>query len=90
MYAVVEDCDTTRALMVSVVKSMIDEEVTGFGSAEGFVRELKVSSPDLSAIFLDINLPGISGLELIAGIKKYLITPMCPLLFAVQITIDKS
>ena len=70
MYAIVEDCDTTRALLVSVVKSMLDEEVAGFGSAEGFIRELRVSAPDLSAIFLDINLPGISGLELIVGIKK--------------------
>ena len=69
MYAIVEDCETTRALLMTVVKGIIEEEVSGFSSAESFFRELRVKAPDLSAIFLDINLPGITGIELIQAIK---------------------
>ena len=42
MYAIVEDCEMTRALLVTVIKGITSKDVIDFGSAESFIRELKI------------------------------------------------
>ena len=71
--------------MVSVVQCLIDEGIIGFSSAEGFVRHLKITSPDLSAIFLDINLSGITDIELMQAIKLLMATKMFLSLYAAPV-----
>ena len=70
MYAIVEDCETTRALLVTVIRGITSKDVIDFGSAESFIRELKIREHKLHAIFLDINLPGVNGIDLIKSIHK--------------------
>jgi FixJ family two-component response regulator len=43
-------------------------EVTAFGSAEEFLKANR--TPDLACLILDMNLPGISGIELQQHLKE--------------------
>ncbi|MCM8532258.1 MAG: response regulator [Lentisphaeraceae bacterium] len=70
MYVVIEDCDTTRQLLTALIGMTTKTDVLDYSSAEGFIRDLKVNSYDLDAIFVDINLPGITGIELIENFQK--------------------
>ncbi|MCJ7618037.1 MAG: sigma 54-interacting transcriptional regulator, partial [Desulfobacterales bacterium] len=56
-----------------------DYQVNAFSTAETAIKALKSSPPDL--ILLDINLPGISGINALREIKK-----LCPEILVIMIT----
>ncbi len=72
---VVEDNDDDRDLLVRQLrKAGIDSHVKFFtagGEALDFLGKLPPAPPftDLIAIFLDLKLPGISGVEVLRGIR---------------------
>ena len=69
MFAVIEDDLSSRQVLSRVVEKISNDEVIDFSSAESFLRESKVQGHKLSAIFLDICLPGMSGIEAIPKIR---------------------
>lgn len=69
MFAVIEDDLSSRQVLSRVVEKISNDEVIDFSSAESFLRESKVQGHQLSAIFLDICLPGMSGIEAIPKIR---------------------
>lgn len=70
MFAVIEDDESSRRILTRVVEKVSENEVIDFASAEAFLRDAKVNNYELKGIFLDIELPGISGIEAISYIKK--------------------
>ena len=69
MFAVIEDDPSSRQVLSRVVEKVSNSKVIDFSSAESFLRESKVQNHQLSAIFLDICLPGMSGIEAIPKIR---------------------
>jgi two-component system response regulator len=73
---VVEDNEDDRALLVrQLKKSQIDSHVKFFADgreALDFLGSMPPPEPytDLIAVFLDLKLPGMSGVELLRGIRK--------------------
>lgn len=70
MFAVIEDDVSSRRILSRVVEKISNTEVIDFSSAESFLRESRTQDHKLSAIFLDILLPGMSGIEAIPKIKE--------------------
>lgn len=70
MFAVIEDDESSRRILSRVVEKVSENDVIDFASAESFIRHVKVNSYDLKGIFLDIELPGISGIDAIGLIKE--------------------
>ena len=70
MYAVIEDDPSSRRILTRVVEKVSETEVIDFSSAESFLRDSRVQKHKLIAIFLDITLPGISGIEAIPKIRE--------------------
>lgn len=70
MYAVIEDDHSSRRVLSRVVEKVSSLEVIDFSSAESFIRDSKVQERELKAIFLDITLPGMTGIEAIPFIKE--------------------
>ena len=70
MYAVIEDDHSSRRVLSRVVEKISSSEVIDFSCAESFLRESKIQGHSLKAIFLDISLPGMSGIEAIPKIKE--------------------
>jgi two-component system, response regulator len=73
---VVEDNEDDRDLLIrQLKKSKVDSHVKFFANgreALNFLSNLPPQLPfsDLIAIFLDLNLPGLSGVELLREIRK--------------------
>jgi CheY-like chemotaxis protein len=73
---VVEDDENDRGLLIRQLrKSKIEDHVRFFAdgkSALQFLSNLPPPAPfcDLIAIFLDLNLPGISGVKLLREVRK--------------------
>jgi CheY-like chemotaxis protein len=73
---VVEDNEDDRDLLIrQLKKSQIDSHVKFFSEGKealNFLSNLPPAQPytDLIAIFLDLNLPGLSGLELLREIRR--------------------
>ena len=65
--AVVEDDEGVRTALQQLLRSMGFNAVT-FGSAEEFLAATTAS--DVSCLIADINLPGISGVELVNKVGK--------------------
>ena len=70
MFAVIEDDDSSRRILSRVIEKVAEVEVIDFSTAESFIRDARVNNYELKGIFLDIALPGISGVEAISYIKK--------------------
>ena len=70
MYAVIEDDPSSRKVLTRVVEKISETKVIDFSSAESFLRDSRVQEHQLIAIFLDITLPGISGIEAIPKIRE--------------------
>ena len=68
--AIVEDDPTLRTAMERVVRNEGDLQLMGaFNSAEAF-RARSSGLEDLDVVLMDINLPGINGIECIAECKQ--------------------
>ena len=70
----IEDHLGYRQVLQRAIKRLPDLELIGlFGTAEGALRSLKTvtSSNYPDVILLDLNLPGMSGLETIPWLEKY-------------------
>jgi two-component system chemotaxis response regulator CheY len=66
---VVEDSATTRAMIVSIVSTLPAVECT---DAEDGLAALKALPNDqFDAILTDINMPGLTGLELISFVRSH-------------------
>ena len=79
MYAIVEDDYTSRRILTKVIRKFAEVDVIDFETAEAFLREIKINKYKLSAIFLDIQLPGMTGTEaipLIRQVAEYKATPI--------------
>ena len=70
MYAVIEDDPSSRRILSRVVEKVSNTDVIDFSSAESFLRDSRVQEHKLTAIFLDITLPGISGIDAIPKIRE--------------------
>lgn len=70
MFAIIEDDISSRRILSRVVEKISNSEVIDFSSAESFLRESRTQDHKLQAIFLDISLPGMSGIEAIPKIKE--------------------
>ncbi|MCW1925041.1 response regulator transcription factor [Luteolibacter arcticus] len=69
--AIVEDNTTVRASLAELVESIPGCEcLAGFASGEEGLRLIPKLKPDL--VMMDINLPGMSGIECTAKIKRLL------------------
>lgn len=69
--AIVEDTDEIRNRFVEIMSSETDIECVGvYCTAEDFLSECNYIKPEV--VFMDINLPGISGVECIEICKKSL------------------
>jgi two-component system chemotaxis response regulator CheY len=71
MFAIVEDCITTSALLSTIIQTTTGNDTLEYGSAEPFMRDLKIHKFPLTAIFIDINLPNMNGIDLIAFIQSF-------------------
>lgn len=66
---IVEDDNTFKEMLESYVRSLEDEfEVVGVPGISSFILEYNRNTPDV--IFLDVLLPGISGIEILKFLKK--------------------
>ena len=66
---IVEDDETIRSVYSSIINTTKNITViAGYGNAEEALKNYKEDSPDI--VLMDINLPGISGIEAIMKIKK--------------------
>lgn len=70
MYAVIEDSLDTRTLLTKIIKVLTEEEVIEFETGEAFIRHQKIYNPRLKAVFIDIELPGMNGIEILEKIKS--------------------
>jgi len=80
MYAVIEDDPSSRKILSRVVEKVANTEVIDFSSAESFIRHVKVEPHELTAIFLDITLPGMSGIDAIPIIRQISIYSEVPII----------
>lgn len=79
MFAIVEDCITTSTLLSAIIQDITGKETSEYNSAELFMRDLKVHKVSFTAIFIDINLPNMNGIDLISLTRKlegYVETPI--------------
>ncbi len=79
--SIVEDMDEIRERLKSVLEE--SEEfvcMAAYGNAEDALKELPVSVPDI--VLMDINLPGMSGIECIRRVKA-----LCPQILFIMFTI---
>ena len=65
---VVDDSLTARRLVIGHLAEMALEVVEAADGKEGLTRLRE--NPDVQLIFTDINMPWMSGLEMVAEIKK--------------------
>jgi len=64
----VEDNDANLTLVRKVLEATGEMTVVGLSSAEEGLREIKRERPDV--LLLDLDLPGMSGLELAAALRE--------------------
>ncbi|MDI1313277.1 response regulator transcription factor [Prosthecobacter sp.] len=77
--AVVEDDPVYRAYLTSLLKNTAEVEwVHAWESAEAMLADTHL--PAVELLFVDLELPGISGLELISQLKKLQNPPVCVVL----------
>jgi len=75
-YLIVDDSMVARMLLANVLKSL-DTIITEAGDGETALQILE-SSSTFDAVFLDITMPGISGLDVLRQIKQQ--TPNQPVI----------
>ena len=79
MFAVIEDDNISRQILSKVLEVVGKVEVIDFATAESFLRDVKINDYELKAIFIDLTLPGMTGIEAITKIRnidKYSKTPI--------------
>ncbi len=79
--SIVEDMDEIRARLKSILEESGEFACMAvYSNAEDAVKELPVLSPDI--VLMDINLPGMSGIECIRKVKA-----VCPEILFIMFTI---
>lgn len=67
---IVEDNDEIRFRFIDIFSNTDDIECIGvYSNAEDFISEFSLLKPDI--VFMDIQLPGISGIDCIRQLKSY-------------------
>ena len=82
--AVVEDDPQLRNQLLEILATAPDIKCVGaYSSGEEAVKKILAQNPDV--VLMDIRLPGMSGIECVAQLKK-----LVPDLQIVMVTIDKD
>ena len=69
---IVEDnCDDRELLMRQIQKAGLDAQVKAVDDGQHALSFLLSNSEDLVAVFLDLHLPGLSGLEILEKVRTH-------------------
>ena len=69
MITVIEDDKVSQEFLCRVIASYTDDEICRYSTAESFIRDSKIKTLAPKVIFLDVTLPGMTGIEALGAIK---------------------
>jgi len=70
MITVIEDDRVSQEFLCRIIASYTDCKITRYSTAEAFIRDAKIKGLEPSVIFLDVTLPGMTGIEALNAIKE--------------------
>ena len=69
MITVIEDDKVSQEFLCRVIANYTDDEISRYSTAESFIRDSKIKTLKPKVIFLDVTLPGMTGIEALSAIK---------------------
>ncbi len=78
--AVVEDDCALKDFLVEFLESYVHDEVISFNDAVSAWQALKVEQSNIDIIITDVNMPGMSGLDLLRKIRQTFPQKICILI----------
>ena len=80
MIAIIEDCRNTRELLKKIISTCTKTEICQFETAEEFTKYIFEKGNLFQSIFVDIDLPGESGIQMLKNLQEILCGSTCQII----------
>lgn len=80
MIAIIEDCRNTRELLKKIISTCTKSEICQFETAEEFTKYIFENGNLFQSIFVDIDLPGESGIQMLQNLREILSCSRCKII----------